>query len=46
MAVRKTKGIADAEDQEIGKRLRVARNEAGLSQEKFAEALGVTFQQV
>lgn len=33
-------------DKEIGRRIRVQRLEAGVSQERLAEALGVSFQQV
>ena len=33
-------------DVEIGKRVRIARNAMGMSQEKLAHALGITFQQV
>ena len=37
---------ANAIDIHVGRRIRAARLAAGLSQEKLADALGVTFQQV
>jgi transcriptional regulator with XRE-family HTH domain len=43
---RKTKGIADQIDKHVGQRLRVRRSLLGLSQEKLADAVGVTFQQI
>ncbi|MCB1784020.1 MAG: helix-turn-helix transcriptional regulator [Alphaproteobacteria bacterium] len=43
---RKTKGIPDYIDRHVGKRLRVRRSLLGISQEKLAEAVGVTFQQI
>lgn len=43
---RKTKGSADSVDVHVGQRLRVRRSLLGLSQEKLADALGITFQQV
>ncbi len=43
---RKTKGIPDLVDKHVGKQLRTRRSIMGLSQEKLAEAVGVTFQQV
>lgn len=43
---RKTKGGPDAIDIHVGSRLRVGRVERGLSQEKFAERMGLTFQQI
>ena len=43
---RKTKGIPDAVDKHVGKQLRSRRTLLGLSQEKLAEFVGVTFQQV
>ena len=43
---RKTKGIADLVDKHVGKQLRNRRTLLGFSQEKLAEAVGVTFQQV
>lgn len=42
----KTKGKPDSIDVHVGKRLRVRRSLLGLSQEKLAEAIGLTFQQV
>lgn len=44
--VRKTKGVADLVDKHVGKQLRSRRILIGLSQEKLAEEVGVTFQQV
>ncbi len=47
MAVkRKTKGTANTVDVHVGQRLRVRRSLLGLSQEKLADAIGLTFQQV
>jgi transcriptional regulator with XRE-family HTH domain len=48
MIQRKTKPcvIAPTEEAKIGARLRAARLEAKMSQEKLAAALGVTFQQI
>lgn len=43
---RKTKGMSDDVDKHVGKRLRVRRSLVGMSQEKLANALGITFQQV
>ena len=43
---RKTKGIPDIVDKHVGKQLRSRRALLGLSQEKLAEYVGVTFQQV
>lgn len=43
---RKTKGTPDTVDVHVGQRLRVRRSLLGLSQEKLAEAIGLTFQQV
>lgn len=43
---RKTKGVANSIDAHVGNRLRVRRSLLGLSQEKLAEAIGLTFQQV
>lgn len=37
---------ADEVDKQVGARLKQARNALGLSQEKLAAALGITFQQV
>lgn len=45
-AKRKTKGTANSVDVHVGQRLRVRRSLLGLSQEKLAEAIGLTFQQV
>lgn len=42
----KTKGVPDLVDKHVGKRLRVRRSLLGLSQEKLADAVGVTFQQI
>ncbi len=42
----KTKGKASPIDVHVGKRLRMRRTLVGMTQEKLAEALGVTFQQV
>ncbi len=43
---RKTKGIPDIVDKHVGQQLRNRRTLMGLSQEKLAEHIGVTFQQV
>ncbi len=43
---RKTKGIPDLVDKHVGLQLRSRRSLLGLSQEKLADAVGVTFQQV
>ena len=43
---RKTKGTPDSVDVHVGQRLRVRRSLLGLSQEKLAEAIGLTFQQI
>lgn len=43
---RKTKGSADLLDRHVGKRLRLRRALLGLSQEKLADAIGLTFQQI
>lgn len=43
---RKTKGIPDLVDKHVGRRLRVRRSLLGMSQEKLADAIGVTFQQI
>jgi transcriptional regulator with XRE-family HTH domain len=43
---KKTKGTPDAVDVHVGQRLRVRRSLMGLSQEKLAEAVGLTFQQI
>ncbi len=42
----KKKGSAEPVDKHVGKRLRIRRSLLGLSQEKLAEQVGVTFQQV
>ena len=46
MSNKKTKGTPSEMDVHVGQRLRVRRSLLGLSQEKLAEALGITFQQV
>ncbi len=43
---KKTKGTPDTVDVHVGNRLRVRRSLMGLSQEKLAEAIGITFQQI
>ncbi len=43
---RKTKGTPNTVDVHVGQRLRVRRSLLGLSQERLAEAIGLTFQQV
>ncbi len=43
---RKTKGIPDDVDRFVGQKLRTRRTLLGISQEKLAAAVGVTFQQV
>jgi transcriptional regulator with XRE-family HTH domain len=43
---RKTKGTPDNIDVHVGQRLRVRRSLLGMSQEKLAEAIGLTFQQI
>lgn len=43
---KKTKGTPDDMDIHVGQRIRVRRSLLGLSQEKLAEALNITFQQV
>lgn len=42
----KTKGTPDLIDKHVGRQLRSRRVLTGLSQEKLADAIGVTFQQV
>lgn len=42
----KTKGGAGPDDEKLGSLIRVARNQAGMSQKSLAEKLGVTFQQL
>lgn len=44
--IRKTKGTPDIVDKHVGKQLKNRRSLLGLSQEKLAESVGVTFQQV
>jgi len=44
--IRKTKGVPDSVDIHVGQRLRVRRSLLGLSQEKLADFVGVTFQQI
>jgi transcriptional regulator with XRE-family HTH domain len=44
--IKKTKGSADILDRHVGKRLRVRRALLGMSQEKLADAIGLTFQQI
>lgn len=46
MEKRKTKGTPDNVDIHVGQRLRVRRSLLGMSQEKLAEAIGLTFQQI
>ena len=46
MSTKKTKGTPDTVDVHVGNRLRVRRSLLGLSQEKLAEAIGLTFQQI
>lgn len=43
---KKTKRGVNAHDVEIGRRIRVRRNEVGLSQSELGEQLGVSFQQI
>ena len=43
---KKTKGGPDSIDAHVGQRLRIRRSLLGMSQEKLAEAIGLTFQQV
>lgn len=42
----KTKGTPNEMDVHVGQRLKVRRSLLGLSQEKLAEAVGITFQQI
>ena len=42
----KRRGAADAVDKHVGSRVRMRRMMLGMSQEKLADRLGVTFQQV
>ena len=46
MTKRKTKGTPNNVDVHVGQRLRVRRSLLGMSQEKLAESVGLTFQQV
>ncbi len=46
LKVRKTKGKPDPVDIHVGKRLRIRRSLLGVSQEKLANEIGLTFQQV
>ena len=46
MAKMKTKGTPNEMDVHVGQRLRVRRSLLGLSQEKLAESIGLTFQQI
>ncbi len=46
MSALKTKGTPTDIDVHVGHRLRVRRSLLGLSQEKLAESIGVTFQQI
>lgn len=43
---RKTKGVPDAVDRYVGAKIREAREFRNVSQEKLAEAIGLTFQQI
>jgi len=43
---KKTKGTPDPVDKHVGQRLRVRRSLLGISQEKLADAIGLTFQQI
>ena len=46
MSKTKTKGTPNKMDVHVGQRLRVRRALLGLSQEKLAESIGLTFQQI
>lgn len=46
MTQKKTKGTPDSVDVHVGQRLRVRRSLLGMSQEKLADAIGLTFQQI
>lgn len=46
MDKKKTKGTPDDVDVHVGQRLRVRRSLMGMSQEKLAAAIGLTFQQI
>jgi len=43
---RNTKGKADVVDAHVGERLRIRRSLLGISQDKLADAIGLTFQQI
>lgn len=43
---RKTKGKPTSMDEHVGARLRLRRGLVGISQEKLADAIGLTFQQI
>lgn len=43
---RKTKGGPDPVDKHVGQRIRARRSLLGISQERLAESVGVTFQQI
>lgn len=43
---RKTKGKPDPIDVHVGQMIRIARDSLGMSQEKLAEAMDLTFQQI
>lgn len=43
---RKTKGTPDSVDIHVGKQIRTQRSLLGMSQQKLAESIGLTFQQV
>ncbi len=45
-AIKKTKGVPDSVDVHVGNRLRLRRTLLGVSQEKLASAIGLTFQQI
>lgn len=45
-STRKTKGKVDEIDVHVGSRLKVRRSLLGLSQEKLAKTIGLTFQQI
>lgn len=44
--MKKTKGTPQEIDVHVGARLREVRTQAGVSQEKLADAIGITFQQI
>lgn len=43
---RKTKGVPDNVDKHVGAQLRARRSFLGMSQEKLADSVGITFQQI